>query len=101
MEIAVIDGARNPDDLGNVQLAFLDRDVIETGVLPGIDTEIRDKFAKIEVRHLNLREDKDNKIARKLALFKNRIILFASGENMTAEQLWEAIKTMDVASIID
>ncbi len=84
MEIAVVDGAESPDDLEMVNFAF---EMSEVKVDNGVNYVTR--------------YDDNAKQSQILSVFKDRIVLQASGENMTAEQLWEGIKALDIASIIE
>ncbi len=84
MEIAVMDGAESPDDLEMVNFAF---EMSEVKVDDGVNYVSR--------------YDDNAKQSQILSLFKDRIVLQARGENMTAEQLWESIKALDIASIIE
>jgi hypothetical protein len=94
MEIAIIDGAKSPDDLQMVNFAFSMDKNYDRDDKPASDTN-----TKGEVHHIS-KEDEDNKTSQILSLFKDRIVVQASGENMTAEQLWEGIKALDIATII-
>lgn len=47
------------------------------------------------------RYDENTKQSQILSLFKERIVLMAKGENMTAAQLWEGIKALNVGAIIE
>ena len=94
MEIAIIDGAKSPDDLEMVNFAFsMDKNYDR------VDKPASDTTTKREVHHIS-KEDKDNKTSQILSVFKDRIVLQAKGVNMTAEQLWQGVKELDIASII-
>lgn len=99
MEIAVIDGARVPVELKMAKFSFAMDEQFEREDKPASDTSVSDAADKGEVHHIS-KEDKEKKTSEIMSVFKDRIVLYASGENMTAKQLWEAIKTLDVASII-
>jgi len=94
MEIAIIDGAENPDALEMVQFAFSMDENFERDDKPASDTT-----TKGEVHHIS-KEDIDKKTSQILSVFKDSIVIQATGENMTAMQLWEAIKALEIASII-
>lgn len=82
MEITVVDGAQSPNDLKTASLDFARGE-------EKIDNEVH--YASI----YNERE-KSFKI---MSLFNERIILDVVGYNITEQQLWEAIKALDIASI--
>jgi hypothetical protein len=67
---------------------------------PASDSTLSDSAAKGEAHHIS-KEDEENQTSQIMALFKDRIVLYASGENVTAVQMWEAIKTLNVGAIID
>jgi hypothetical protein len=84
IEIGVIDGAQSPDDLEMVNFAFEMSEVKE------------DEGTRYVTRY-----NEANKTSEILSVYKDRIVLMATGANTTEEQLWKAIKTLDVASIIE
>lgn len=84
MEIAVIDAAESPDELETVNFAF------------AMSEEKVDEGASYVSKY-----DEDAKQSQILSVFNDRIVLQALGENMTAEQLWEAIKALDVTTIAE
>jgi len=100
MEIAVLDGAKNPDDLEMAKFSFAMDEEYEREDKPNTDIAAGDTAIKGEVHHIS-KEDKDNKTAQVMSVFKDRIVLYATAENMTAAQLWEGIKALNVGSIIE
>jgi hypothetical protein len=99
MEIAVIDGARVPVELKMAKFSFAMDEQFEREDKPVSDKTVSDAADKGEVHHIS-KEDTEKKTSQIMSVFKDRIVLYASGENMTAKQLWEVIKELDVASII-
>ena len=100
MEIAILDGAKNPNDLEMAKFSFAMDEEYERDDKPASDTTESDTAAKGEVHHIS-KEDEEKKTAQIMSVFKDRIVLYANAENMTATQLWDAIKTLDVGSIIN
>lgn len=99
MEIAILDGAKNPDDLEMVKFSFAMDEELKRDDKPTTDTSASDAAIKGKVHHIS-KENKEKKTADLMSVYKDRIVLYASGENMTAAQLWEVIKALDIASII-
>ncbi|WP_432410669.1 hypothetical protein [Rasiella sp. SM2506] len=99
MEIAVLDGAKNPDDLEMAKFSFAMDNEYKRDDKPTSDTTINDAATNGDEHHIS-KEDTEKKTSDIVSIFKDRIVLYASGENMTATQLWEAIKALDIASII-
>ena len=99
MEIAVIDGARVPVELKMAKFSFAMDENYKRDDKPASDTTETDATAKGEAHHIS-KEDKETHSTQIMALFKDRIVLYGSGENMTAEQMWEAIKKLNVEKLI-
>lgn len=99
MELAILDGAKNPKDLEMANFSFAMDEEYKRDDKPATDASLDDTVAKGEPHHIS-KEDPELKTAQIMAVFKDRIVLYASGENITAVQLWEAIKTIEIGSII-
>lgn len=99
MEIAIIDGAKNPDDLEMAKFSFAMDEELKRKDKPATDITVSDSATKGEVHHIS-KENKEKKTSELMSVFKDRIVLYALGENMTAEQLWEGVKALDIGSII-
>lgn len=100
IEVAIIDGAKSPDDLEMINFAFAMDEELEREDKPASDTSVSDSATKGKAHYIS-KEDLDNKTAQVYSLFKDRIVLMAKGENMTAVQLWEAVEDLDIAAIIE
>ena len=96
IEIAVLDCAKSPDDLEMANFAFAMDEKYKREDKPANDSITN----KGEERHIS-KENKENKTAQILSVFKDRIILQASGENITAEKLWELIASLQVSAILE
>lgn len=99
VEIALLDGAKNPDDLEMVNFSFAMDEEYKRDDKPVTDKTENEAVTKGEPHHIS-KEDTSQKTAQILSLFKDRIVVYANGENMSAIQMWEAIKTLDIGSII-
>ncbi|WP_033957409.1 hypothetical protein [Psychroserpens jangbogonensis] len=99
MEIAILDGAKNPDDLEMANFSFAMDKQYERDDKPTSDTTETDATDKGEANHIS-KEDKENKTSQIMALFKDRIVLYASGENVTSEELWDYIKKLKVEKLL-
>jgi hypothetical protein len=100
MEIAILDGAKNPDDLEMANFSFAMDEEYKRDDKPTRDAKASETAAKGEAHHIS-KEDTAQKTAQVMSLFKDRIVLYAKGETMTAVQLWDAIKTLNVGSILE
>ena len=94
-EITVLDGAKNPDDLEMVNFSF----AMDTQFKREDKPENDPSFKEGEVHHIS-KYDEKTKTTHILSVFKDRIVLYASGENITPIQLWGLIKELKIESII-
>lgn len=100
MEIAMLDGAKNPEDLEMVNFSFAMDEEYERDDKPVTDATENEAVTKGEPHHIS-KEDTALKTAQVMSLFNDRIVVYAKGENITATQLWEGIKTLNIGSILE
>ncbi len=96
MEVAILDGAKNPDDLEMVNFSFAMDEEYKRDDKPGTDATKNEAVTKGEPHHIS-KEDTEQKTAQVMSLFNDRIVVYAKGSNMTAAQLWETITALDIS----